>query len=230
MSGAGGARTHDRRIMRSTASCTMPASCTNDTGHRIDGTHCSGIIGRAGPRTGPRLRRLYLLILLLCVTSMRRLYPRSSLARLHHVADAPRRSRRLWRPSSAGVAGECGPAGSGARRCRAGLPASTLEKMAPKIATSNDPPMERKNVAPELGRRALIADGRDSRRRQELHDDRPKGNRPRAVRPRLPERRRRGPSRADSSSFDLNDARTCREPADRRKSSRSGDAGSPDGT
>jgi hypothetical protein len=29
--GAGGARTHDRRIMRSTASCTMRASCTDDT-------------------------------------------------------------------------------------------------------------------------------------------------------------------------------------------------------
>ena len=29
--GAGGARTHDRRIMRSTAPCAMCASCTDDT-------------------------------------------------------------------------------------------------------------------------------------------------------------------------------------------------------
>ena len=30
-SGAGGARTHDRRIMRSPASCTVHASCTDTT-------------------------------------------------------------------------------------------------------------------------------------------------------------------------------------------------------
>ena len=29
--GAGGARTHDRRIMRSLASCTVRASCTDTT-------------------------------------------------------------------------------------------------------------------------------------------------------------------------------------------------------
>jgi hypothetical protein len=32
----------------------MPASCTDDTDHRTDGTHHAGIIRRAGPRTGPR--------------------------------------------------------------------------------------------------------------------------------------------------------------------------------
>jgi len=53
--GAGGARTHDRRIMRSTASCTIRASCTDGTGYRIDGSRCAGIIRRAGPRTGPRV-------------------------------------------------------------------------------------------------------------------------------------------------------------------------------
>ena len=31
LGGAGGARTHDRRIMRTTAPCTMRASCTDDT-------------------------------------------------------------------------------------------------------------------------------------------------------------------------------------------------------
>jgi AcrR family transcriptional regulator len=53
--GAGGARTHDRRIMRSSASCTIRASCTDGTGYRIHGSRCAGIIRRAGPRTGPRV-------------------------------------------------------------------------------------------------------------------------------------------------------------------------------
>jgi len=52
--GAGGARTHDRRIMRSTASCAMRASCTDGTGNRADGVRRAGIVWRAGPRTGPR--------------------------------------------------------------------------------------------------------------------------------------------------------------------------------
>jgi hypothetical protein len=52
--GAGEARTHDRRIMRSTALCTTRASCTDDTGYCTDGTHHTGIIWCAGPRTGPR--------------------------------------------------------------------------------------------------------------------------------------------------------------------------------
>ena len=43
------------------------------------------------------------------------------------------------------------PAGSLAvPRCLTRLPTSTLEKMAPKIAVPNDPPIERKNVAPEV--------------------------------------------------------------------------------
>lgn len=53
--GAGGARTHDRRIMRSTAPCTVRASCTDGTGYRTDGARRTGIIWRAGPRTGPRV-------------------------------------------------------------------------------------------------------------------------------------------------------------------------------
>jgi hypothetical protein len=69
LGGAGGARTHDRRIMRSTASCNTHASCIDDTHHCTDGSHHAGIIWRAGPRTGPRPRRLYPLVLLLCVTS-----------------------------------------------------------------------------------------------------------------------------------------------------------------
>src|SRR6266567_2311230 len=54
LGGAGGARTHDRRIMRSAASCTEHASCTDGTDYRTDDTRRTGIIGRAGPRTGPR--------------------------------------------------------------------------------------------------------------------------------------------------------------------------------
>ena len=50
----GGARTRGRRIMRSTASCTTGASCTDGTGHGNGGARCAGIIWRAGPRTGPR--------------------------------------------------------------------------------------------------------------------------------------------------------------------------------
>ena len=42
LGGAGGARTHDRRIMRSMASCTTHASCTDDTGscRRWPQLHC----------------------------------------------------------------------------------------------------------------------------------------------------------------------------------------------
>jgi len=41
--GAGGARTYDRRIMRSMASCTMRPSCTDGTSYRTDGTCRAGI-------------------------------------------------------------------------------------------------------------------------------------------------------------------------------------------
>jgi hypothetical protein len=51
--GAGGARTHDRRIMRSPASRTTRANCTDDAGYRTDGTRHAGITWRAGPRRGP---------------------------------------------------------------------------------------------------------------------------------------------------------------------------------
>jgi hypothetical protein len=43
LGGAGGARTHDRRIMRSTASCTMRPSCTDGTRYRTDSTRRAGI-------------------------------------------------------------------------------------------------------------------------------------------------------------------------------------------
>ena len=69
--GAGGARTHDRRIVRSTASCNTRTSCIDDRDHCTDGSHRAGIIWRAGPRTGPRPRRRCPLVLLLCVTPLR---------------------------------------------------------------------------------------------------------------------------------------------------------------
>ena len=47
---------HDRRIMRSTAPRSVRATCTDATDPGIDGTRCTGIIRRAGPRTGPRSR------------------------------------------------------------------------------------------------------------------------------------------------------------------------------
>jgi hypothetical protein len=78
--GAGGARTRDRRIMRSTASCTMRASCTDDAGYRTAGARRAGITRRLGPRTGPRPRPLSSFFRLLCVTSPRasRLRPQAS--------------------------------------------------------------------------------------------------------------------------------------------------------
>src|SRR5579859_2636386 len=48
-SGAGGARTHDRRIMRTTAPCTTRASCTDGTGYRTDVTRRAGINSSSGP-------------------------------------------------------------------------------------------------------------------------------------------------------------------------------------
>ena len=44
--GASGARTRDRRIMRSTTLCTARPSCTFDTGHRTDDAHCTSQITR----------------------------------------------------------------------------------------------------------------------------------------------------------------------------------------
>jgi hypothetical protein len=69
LGGAGGARTHDRRIMRSVTLCIVCASCTDDTGYRADGPHRAGAIWSAGPRTGPRPGSSWPLILILCVTS-----------------------------------------------------------------------------------------------------------------------------------------------------------------
>jgi len=54
-SGAGGARTHDRRIMRSTATCTVRTTCTDTTEpcRWRPWSHWSH--RRLGPRTGPRI-------------------------------------------------------------------------------------------------------------------------------------------------------------------------------
>jgi hypothetical protein len=53
-SGAGGARTHDRRIMRTTARRSPRSTCTDTTEpcHRWPSLHC--MHGWLGPRTGPR--------------------------------------------------------------------------------------------------------------------------------------------------------------------------------
>jgi hypothetical protein len=52
--GAGGARTHDRRIMRTTARRSRRSTCTDTTEpcHRWPSLHC--MHGWLGPRTGPR--------------------------------------------------------------------------------------------------------------------------------------------------------------------------------
>ena len=52
--GAGGARTHDRRIMRSMLDNHRAASCIVRTGYRTDGTRRAGVFRRPGPRPGPR--------------------------------------------------------------------------------------------------------------------------------------------------------------------------------
>jgi hypothetical protein len=52
--GAGGARTRDRRIMRSLPSCNAVSSCNDGTDNRTDGTHRTGVIQPAIPRTIPR--------------------------------------------------------------------------------------------------------------------------------------------------------------------------------
>jgi hypothetical protein len=55
-SGAGGARTHDRRIMRSTASCTVGASCTDTAEPCRWWPRLHWLHRWLGPRTGPRPR------------------------------------------------------------------------------------------------------------------------------------------------------------------------------
>ena len=73
-------RTAGLPFTRRTASCTRRSTCTDDTEHRTDGTRGAGIIWRAGPRTGPRQRRLFPLVLLLCVTPPRAHGPTSARA------------------------------------------------------------------------------------------------------------------------------------------------------
>jgi hypothetical protein len=94
--GAGGARTHDRRIMRSKAPRTERSTCTDDTDHCTDGTHHAGIIWCAGPRTGPRPRRPCPLVLLLCVTSpkQRPAYIRASELGGHEPTDSAQPTAR----------------------------------------------------------------------------------------------------------------------------------------
>src|SRR5215469_11660979 len=46
-------RTDDLRITRGMRPGCVPASCTDSTGNRTDGTRGAGIIPRPGPRTGP---------------------------------------------------------------------------------------------------------------------------------------------------------------------------------
>jgi hypothetical protein len=81
LGGAGRARTHDRRIMRTTAPCTVRDSCADNADHRTDGNQRAGIIRCAGPRTGPRLRLPSFFCRLLRVTS-----PRASLVHVRERA------------------------------------------------------------------------------------------------------------------------------------------------
>jgi hypothetical protein len=69
--------------MRSTASSTVRASCTDDTDHRTDGTHRAGIVQRAIPR--PSSSRP--VILLLCVTPLGVPCLRPRAGSSHHRAD-----------------------------------------------------------------------------------------------------------------------------------------------
>ena len=65
----------DLPFTRSTASSSMRASCTDDTGHRADVTRRAGIIRQVVPRTVPCPRPGRPIILLQCVTSLRAQYP-----------------------------------------------------------------------------------------------------------------------------------------------------------
>jgi hypothetical protein len=53
--GAGGARTHDRRIVSSLAWRSGCAACTDTTDPRRHNAHCTHFRQWLGPRTGPRL-------------------------------------------------------------------------------------------------------------------------------------------------------------------------------
>ena len=60
-------RTDDLRITRGPLPGRAPASCTDSTGNRIDGTRRAWIVRRPGPRTGPRPRPCVPAMLLLHV-------------------------------------------------------------------------------------------------------------------------------------------------------------------
>ena len=64
-------RTDDLRITRGTIPSRTPASCTDSTDHRTDGTHRAGTIQGAVPRTVPRPRPCVTPSCSLCVTSLR---------------------------------------------------------------------------------------------------------------------------------------------------------------
>jgi hypothetical protein len=49
--------TADLPFTRSTASCNIRATCTDDTDHCTDSTRCAGIIRRVVPRTVPRRKQ-----------------------------------------------------------------------------------------------------------------------------------------------------------------------------
>jgi hypothetical protein len=69
-------RTDDLRIRRGAIPGRAPASCSDRTDHRIDGTRGAGIIRRPGPRRGSCAP-----FLLLCVTSLKVLYLRPGAGR-----------------------------------------------------------------------------------------------------------------------------------------------------
>ena len=127
---AGGARTHDRRIMRSTASCNMRASCTDSTGNRTNDARDTGIIWWPGPRTGPRLGALLPYSPLLCVTP---LWHHATRCPPHlddaaspcpvltvHVGRKVGLVSRLWRSRSRPGARASVVRHAGAGRCRVG--------------------------------------------------------------------------------------------------------------
>jgi hypothetical protein len=115
----GWARTHDRRIMRSTASCTERASCNDGPDHRTDGSRCSGISWRAGPRTGPHMGQA----ITMAVTQRDTINIRRTALRATRLDAGQGSSGMAWpcRSSPQGV--ESGAGGS--RLGRPGQPAGT---------------------------------------------------------------------------------------------------------
>jgi hypothetical protein len=81
-------RTDDLRITRGLLPGRAPASCTDSTDHRIDGTRRAGTIHGPVPRTVPRPQPCVTLSCSLCVTSLRHSHQNSQHAvdpRLSHA-------------------------------------------------------------------------------------------------------------------------------------------------